>query len=266
MKIKILSFVLIVITAYMFNACKESDNNPVGNGGGTQVADSTYFPASENAYYKYDVSRTDSNGSQVSGTRSSQYSGTINIGPTTYQIQIDSLILSGQSEIIDSMYFRKSNAGVYYYLDTTGLVASSPELIPYLQYLSIDDEIQLLIFPVEDNSTWTLFRMNISAPAISFDPVTVKAAYDGKETLTLNLSPSRDVEAIRIKFTLTISIPGEPNRTYTAFGWVAQNIGFVKWQGNGTVVGVFTGNGVDFDDTTSVFTQDITQFNLIDQN
>jgi hypothetical protein len=108
--------------------------------------------------------------------------------------------------------------------------------------------------------------MNVNIPPLQpFNAVLLRGTYDGMENLTLGFDPPRNVDAVRLKFTLSIRLdPFAPVRTYTAFGWIASGIGFVKWQGNGTVVGVFTGNGVDFDDTTSVFTQNITQFNLID--
>ncbi|RPI71684.1 MAG: hypothetical protein EHM47_09695 [Ignavibacteriales bacterium] len=264
MKIKVLLFSLLILITYVFNACKDSGTDPE-NGGGTQVADSTYFPTENGAYYKYDIARTDSNGAQSTGTRSSFYSGTQVIAGTNYQLQVDSLILTGQAPILDSMYFRKSETGVFFNLDTTGFAASVPGLDTLLQYITLDSEVRLLLLPILDNSGWTAFRMNINYQILNFDPVVLSGKFDGTESLQLNLNPPRTVDAVRIRFTLSIKMdPFEEVRTYTAFGWIAQNIGFVKWQGNGTVVGVFTGNGVDFDDTTSVYTQNITQFNLID--
>ena len=266
MRIKLILFIPIIIIIFMFNACKDSGTDP-GPNGGTPVADSSYFPTTDGAYYKYNIERTDSNGTQT-GTRSSFYNGTEVIGTTTYQVQIDSLLLTGQAEIIDSMYFRKSeiNSGIFYYLDTTGLASSVPGLDTLLQYITLDTEMRIMLFPVYNNSNWTVFKMNLNLPPLQpFNPVELKASFDGEETLNLNLNPPREVETVRLKFTLNVKTdPFQPTRVYTAFGWVASGIGFVKWQGNGTIVGVFTGNGVDFDDTTSVYTQSITHFNLID--
>jgi hypothetical protein len=265
MKIKIILFTLIISTIYIFNACKDSGTDPENNGG-QQVADSSYFPANEQAYYKYDISRTDSNSSQSTGSRSTYYSGTSVIGGTTYQIQVDSLVLTGQAAIVDSMYFRKSNSGVFYYLDTTGLSTSLPGIDTLIQYITLSNEMRLLLFPLLDNSSWEVFKMNIDYQSIlNFNPILLSAVYDGKETLDINLTPPRTVEAVRIKFSISLRFdPFQPARSYTAYGWIAQGYGFVKWQGNGTIIGVFTGNGVDLDDTSSVYTQDLVQFNLVD--
>ncbi len=265
MKRKFILFVFIISMIYFFNACDESSTNEPP-AGGNQVADSTYFPTYDSSYYKYSIERPDSNNNQITGTRSTFYSGTTIIGGVTYQVQIDSVFLTGQAAIADSMYFRKTNTGVFFNLDTTGLAASVPGLDTLIQYITLDSELRLLLFPLLDNSNWTVFKMNINYQGlINFNPIELKTTFDGKETLTLNVNPSRVVETVRLKFTLTIKPgPFDPVKSYTAFGWIATGIGFVKWQGNGTIVGVFTGNGVDLDDTTSVFTENLIEYNRID--
>jgi len=266
MKRKLILFVFVSGMIYFFNACDESNTNeppPEGE----QVADSSYFPAEDNSYYKYSIERPDSNNNQTTGTRSSFYDGTEIKGNVTYKVQIDSVFLSGQTSTEDSMYFRKTGTSVFYYLDTTGLASSVPGLDTLLQYITLDSELRLLLFPLLDNSNWTVFKMNINYQGLlNFNPIELKTTFDGKETLTLDLNPSRIVEAVRLKFTLTIKPgPFDPVRSYTAFGWIATGIGFVKWQGNGTIVGVFTGNGVDLDDTSSVFIENLIEYNRIDQ-
>ena len=99
MKIKLILLMLTGSIIFMFNACKDSGTDPGPGNGGNQIADSTYFPTSENAFYKYTIERIDSNGAQTTGTRSSFYSGTDVKGGVTYRIQVDSLILTGQPEV-----------------------------------------------------------------------------------------------------------------------------------------------------------------------
>ena len=263
MKRKLILFVFLTLILYFFNACNESTTNePTPQ---NQVADSSYFPTENDAYYKYNIERTDSNNNLISGTRSTFYNGIVVKGNFTYQVQIDSVFLTGQNVIVDSMYFRKTNTGVFFYLDTTGLATSVPGLDTLLQYITLDDEMRLLSFPIYDISSWTVFKMNIDYQIFNFNPIELKVVFDGKDTLNLNLNPSRSVEAVRLKFTLTVK-PGlfDNARSYTALGWIASGIGFVKWQGCGTIVGVFTGNGVDLDDTTSVFTENLIEYNRID--
>jgi hypothetical protein len=109
--------------------------------------------------------------------------------------------------------------------------------------------------------------MNINYQGvINFNPVELRAEYEGKDSLVLNLAPPRSVQAVRIKFTLNIRTDPFSTTTtqYVARGWIAKGIGFVKWEGNGTIVGVFTGNGVDLDDTSSVYTENLIEYNRID--
>ena len=178
-------------------------------------------------------------------------------------MEVDSINISGFTTASLS-YFREDNNGVSFLLDTTGLVASTPAIIPYLQYLTLDSEMKLLTFPISDNSNWSVFGMTINATGFSFSPVVVTTAYDGKETLTLNLSSGNvDVETVRLKFTLKVQTdPLNPPQSFVAYCWLAKDIGLVKWDGNGAIVGAFTGNGIDFADTTSTVIMNVTDYNI----
>lgn len=259
MKRNLILFVLIAASIYFINACKESSTTE--SPAGTVVADASYYPVNDGTSYKYNVDRTDSNGTKTTGERSTRYLGAQVIANVAYQAQFDSINMSGQTSTSLS-YFRKTDSGVFFFLDTTGLSVSTPELIPYLQYLTIDSEMRLLFFPVSDNSNWTVFKMNINTEGFSFNPVEVNTTYDGRETLTLNLnSVSTDVEAVRLKFTLKYQTdPFTIPQNFIAYGWVAKDIGFVKWEGSGTIIGAFTGKGVDFADTSSIVLMNVTEF------
>jgi hypothetical protein len=262
MKNKILLIILFGVMIYAFNACKESSTteNPQGD----PVADTSYYPVSDGSYYKYTITR-DSSSSQTNGERVTYYNGTGIKGNVNYQVQIDTLTLAGQSIPPTISYFRRTDTGVFFFLDTTGLSASVPGIDTLLQYLTIDSEMRLLLLPVYDNSNWTVFKMNLNYQGvINFNPVELTAVYDGKETLTLNLNPSENVECVRLKFNLKYrSSPFNPTQEFSpAYGWIAKGIGIVQWQGNGTIVGVFSGNGIDFDDSSSVFTQNLIDYRI----
>ncbi len=263
MRKNLIFFVLLIGAVCFINSCKKessSTENPVT---GTDVADASYYPTGKEASYKYNVDRTDSSGTQSTGERTTRYEGSQIIANTTYQIQIDSINISGITTASLS-YFRKSDTGIFFLLDTTGLAASTPELIPYLQYLTIDSEMRLLLFPIEDNSNWSVFKMNINATVFTFSPVEVTTAYDGKETLTLNLNSGNvDVETVRLKFNLKVQTdPLKSASNFVAYCWIAQNIGIVKWEGSGAIIGAFTGNGIDFADTSSTVIMNVTDYNL----
>ncbi len=262
MKKDLILFVLLVGAVCFINSCKK-ESTTQSPSEETVVADTSYYPVGDGTSYKYNVARTDSDGAKSTGERTTRYEGTQIKANTAYQVQVDSNNISGLTTTSLS-YFRKSDTGVFFLLDTAGLAASTPELIPYLQYLTIDSEMRLLFLPIKDNSSWTVFKMNINATAFSFSPVEVTTAYDGKETLTLSLSSGNiELETIRLKFTLKVQTdPLKTSQNYTAYGWLAKGIGFVKWDGSGTIIGAFTGRGVDFADTSSVVIMNISDYNI----
>lgn len=258
MKTKTVLLVFFISLVYLFNACKDSDST----GPPDVDVDESYFPASDGSSYKYNIEETDSNGTQNVGERSSWYSGTESKNNVLYQVQYDSVTIAGQPASSLS-YFRKTDSGVFFFIDTTGLSSEVPDSL--LQYLTIDSEMRLLFLPISEGTSWTAFRINLNYQGIfNFNPIEVTAVYEGKENLTLNLnSGNTNVEAAKLKFNLKYQLdPFAPPENFEAFGWLAKDIGFVKWEGSGTIIGAFTGSGIDFDNTASVVTMNISDFNI----
>ena len=248
--------IIIILLALLVNACNKdnSTNPPVQNNTG-------YFPNGEGSTYTYSVQKTDSSGTQTAGTRSTDYSGTEIKNGTTYQVQIDSLNISGAGEVSLS-YFRKTNDSVFYFLDTTGLSAAIPDSLR--SNISLDNEMKIISFPVTENHSWSVFKLSIVYLIFNVPVLNVSAAYDGTESVTLHLN-SGDVtkDAVRIKYTLGLTLPNTLTTTnYEAYAWLVDGIGIVKWQGNGTILNAFTGGGVDLSDTTSVITQSLISYDV----
>lgn len=258
-KIILLSLVAALSIGYW--GCKKSEDNPAGSSeGGITITESTY-PKNEGTNYKYSYSRTDSTG-QHNGTRSTFYKGSLAISGTTYRIQIDSLNLSAALQI-DTSYFRVTSAGAYFFIDTTGFAASITDssLIPYIPYVTIDNELLAYSFPLQAGKSWPVFKINLASTTV----VDVSALVVGKESVTLNLQSTQvNKEAMRVKFTLTLRLnPFSPVvQTYTANVWLVQDIGPAKWEGCGTLVNVFTGLGIDFGDTTTVVSQSLIDYSI----
>jgi hypothetical protein len=253
---KLLSgFIIIMILGLLVSACNKdnSTNPPVQNYTG-------YFPDGDGTTYTYSIAKTDSNGTQTTGTRNTEYSGTEVKNGTTYQVQIDSLNISGLSSVSLS-YFRKTNDSLYYFLDTTGLSSSIPDSLQ--NNISLDKEMKILSFPVNENKTWSVFQLSIKYSIFNLNVLTVNGAYDGTENITLNLnSGNTNKDAVRLKYTLSIMVPGGPTTEYNAFAWLVDGIGIVKWQGNAAILDAFAGGGIDLSDTTSVITQNLTSYNI----
>jgi len=255
MKKKLIVFALAIWMICFTNACKES--NTTENPGLTIIADASYYPVGEGTSYKYSVERTDSNGVLSTGTRSTLLSGNAIIEDVPYQVQIDTVDMEGQISASLS-YFRKTESGVFFFFDTTGLSISLSDTA--LQYLTLDSEIRLIYIPISDYSSWIAFKINFARAIINFNPVEVSVAYDGKDSLTV---VNTDVEAVRLKFTLKYQVdPSTVPQSFFAKGWLAKDIGFVKWEGNGAIIGVLTGRGVDLADTSSVVVMNVTEYNI----
>ncbi len=246
---------VIVVLALLISACNKnnSTNPPAPN-------DTGYFPNGDGTTYTYSIAKTDSNGTQTTGTRNSEYSGTAVKNGTTYQVQIDSINISGISSISLS-YFRKTNDSLYYFLDTTGLSAVIPDSLG--TNVSLDPEMKILSFPVDVNKTWPVFKLYVSYGIFNLPVLTVEGSYDGTENITLHLNSGDTTEdAVRLKYTLSMGVPGGPTTEYNAFAWLVDGIGIVKWQGNGAILNAFAGGGIDLSDTTSVITQSLTSYDV----
>ena len=245
---------VIMIIAIVFYSCKKS--NPTSSNPPTNTND--YFPNGDQSSYKYSVDRTDSTGAMQQGTRSTTYDGSSTKNGTTYQKQIDSLFILSQTNVGVS-FFRKSDTGVFYFLDTTGLGGVIPDSLK--PYITLDAEMRLLLLPLQSGSTWPVFKMTLSNIVTLVD---VNATYLGTDSVTLNLNTgtvTEEASKIRYDISLTLGL-GVPTVTYTANAWIVNNIGFVKWEGNGIIMDAFTGGGINFADTSSTVSMSLTQYNL----
>ncbi len=263
MKKNIILIVLLISTALLFDECK---NNSTGPQNSPNSSDN-YFPNTDGTYYKYSVVRTDSSGTQTSGTRSATYSGTTKMGSVTYQNEIDTISIGIFSAISTSL-FLKNSSGVYFAIDTTGLSQTIPDSLK--QYIQMDATINIFQFPFTDGQTWPVFNMSLKFGSISFNLVKVVAYYKGIEPLTLNLTSGTVTQnAAKIQYNLILSIPNLSNpfappttSSYTAYAWVVNNIGVAQVQGTGTILDAFTGGGINFADTTSIVSQSLISYSI----
>jgi hypothetical protein len=249
MKNSFLILSLLFFTAFLITSC-DSDNS---TGPGNEENGTEYFPNIDGAYYKYNVNRTDSNGIQTTGTRSVNYNGTK--PGTAYQRQIDSSTF-GAVTVVSESYFRKTNAGVYYFLDTTGLASNiPPQYQQYISSLQIDTDLILIVSPLQPD--WPVFKIILTLTNASI--IDVKATNEGTEAFN---NGAVSGEAVKIKYDVVIALPLTPAQTLTAFCWFFPDVGIVRWEGNATVINALSGGGIDFGDSTVVFSQDLNFYDL----
>ena len=239
---------LLFFTAFLLNSCDKGGST--GSGGGNEEK-SNYFPNNDGAYYKYNVNRTDSGNVQTTGTRSVKYDG---MKPgTAYQRQIDSSTIDAVTFVSES-YFRKTDAGVYYFLDTTGLASNiPPQYQQYIPQLSIDAEMILLSTPPPNN--WPVFKILLATTSV----ISVNATNLGTESFN---NGAVSGTALKVRYDVNITIPLLPAQTLSAFCWFLPDVGVAKWEGNATVINALSGGGIDFGDSTTVITQDLSYYNL----
>lgn len=262
MKNKILLFAVVASTVILLNSCKSSNSVNANAAVGTSI----YFPNGDGSSYKYDVQSSNSTGS-ATGTRSTTYSGTSVIGGVTFQKELDTLAYSIGVHAAVS-YFKVSDLGVDYFLDTTGLSASIPDSL--IKYLSFSSTLKAFQFPFQSGQTWDVFDMALKIGVLSVPVINVTASYLGTQPLTLTLNGTQSTyTAAQVNYVLTLTIPNTSNplatptkTTYSAQAWLVQNIGIVKWQGSGAVFSAFSGNGVSLGDTTTTVTQTLVSYSL----
>jgi hypothetical protein len=265
MKSIISSLLVLIIISLVITSCKKSDTSV--NSGNTNVDNSNYFPANIGNYYKYNFERTDSAGIQTTGVTDTRYQSSSEPAGNgvTYDIkQIDSVTSNG-STIVFSSFFRKSDIGTYYFLDTAGFSENlPPEFITYLPYLKIDQEMLLITSSLQDGDTWPVFKINLEQGAIALTVVDLKASYLGKENISLNLlSGSVTRPAVKIQYDFSLINPlTQAKQTVTAYGWFVADVGVVQWQGNALLLDVFTRGEINFADSTSTGSENLVDYNL----
>ena len=235
MKSIISSLLVLVLISLVISSCKKNDNSVSADNNNTD--NSNYFPSTVGSSYKYNFERTDSTNQQTTGTRDS----------TVY-----------------TSYFRKSNNGIYYFLDTTGFSENlPPEFISYLPYLKIDQELLLLPSSLQDGQTWPVFKVSLEQ-GISITVVDVEAKYLGKENVAVNLTSGTVTKpAAKIEYSFSIINPiTQAKQTVTADGWYAADIGAVKWEGNSLLLNAFTRGEISFSDSTSTGSENLVQYSI----
>jgi len=218
-----------------------------------------FFPSNIGTNYTYTVVN-DSAGAVYNGSRFTLYTGDTTLDGVDYRIQSDDLTVD-TSTIKATSYFRKTTGGVFYFADTTGFTEFIPDSL--VQFLSTPLESQALLYPLAPGSFWAVYRITITSQQVNFDPLRVGGAFAGTETLTLNLlSGDIEVETTKVKYTFTLQQnPQQLPQNFIAYTWLAEDIGFVKFEGKALLINLLVGN-IDFSDTTTTTTHNLVEFEI----
>lgn len=256
-KILLTFIILPILSVLVFVTCTEenSTNPPVQE-------TPNYFPHNEGTFFKYEFTQTDSNGIVETGFLTTTFLEDTTINRTPYQKQVDSIQTNLQTTI-SNKFFRTTETGVFYFADTTGFISSLPDSLR--SSVEIQDEMRTLLFPLEQGSAWTVYRISIAVNEfLSFSPVDITGRFVSDEQLTLNLfSGDTTVNAKKVDYILKLTTqPGDSAQTFSASSWVAENIGIVKIEGNSIISSFLSGGGLAVTDTSSIVSQKLIEFKI----
>ncbi len=247
---------LIFVIVISFQFCStDNSTNP------SEQDNKEYYPGKAGTNYKYNVEQIDSSGTTKTGNLYIDYGNEVNLNNTKYRIQRDSLSLD---TLISSniSYFRRTNTGVFYFVDTNQVLNFVPDSLKDL--ISLQEEMRLIANPLATGSFWPVFKVIIQLQAISFSPINVSGYFVAQENLTLNLENGvSEVTAEKVKYDMDIITDlNQPIRRFSAFAWYAENIGLVKMEGNGVLIGILLTGEINFDDSTSTVNQNLLKFEI----
>jgi len=230
-------FVLMLSIVVVLTSCKESTTEPPPN-----KTSSDYFPNSNGNYYFYNIFISDSTGSQ-SGEKKTYYNGDTTLQQTPYQIEVDSFNINGIQSVSKS-FFRKSNTGVFYFvdIDTNAFNSIIPDSLRGA--ISFDQEYRLLYQPFKLYQTWPVYKVSVNYLSIQFDVLTIDAKVINKNTIDLTLNDStitKEVFTIRYTAYLTSDL-NPPQVIYGANGFIAEGIGFIMWDGYSEMINFLSGS------------------------
>ena len=221
-----------------------------------------YFPNSEGTTYLFTITESDSTGILRTGSRHIFYNSDTLINGTSYKFQKDSVNIG--TEIDERIHnFRKSETGVFYFIDTSGFAAVLPDSLS--GRMTITSEMQSLLLLLAEGSFWQVFKVIIALqPGITYAPYRITAAYVKEENVLLHLvSGDLNVAAQKIKYELEYRLyPEEPSQKFTAFSWVADKIGIIKMDGNAMVVNTILLGEVNLNDSSKTITQNLIDYKI----
>lgn len=236
---KRLFLILPLLAGLLFTSCKEvvAPEPP--------VAVKNYFPLPNNTVYKYAVdSVSETNAYFNIAQKNVSFGPEVVVAGTPYYTQTEVTIFNDGNIVTQRPKVRKTERGLYYYIDTSGTSALIPDTVrPFVQ---IDREVIAMTLPFFPGQSWSAFKFNVAiVPLIS-----VTASYVGSAAYSYDVwgLPSR-VNAEIVKYELKITIPdlgtGPVNLTYTGEVWYSEDLGVVMREGDYFLFQLLAGSEID---------------------
>jgi hypothetical protein len=258
---------LVTLSLLIFAvSCSEDDGGPddTNDGGSAQE----YYPGTTGSTFNYQGSTTDSSGTN-------QYTRDVNYGPqqtvnnTTY-IQQNNTITTLAGVSTGDFLFRRTDTGMFIYIDATifSEMLDSSGIDPSLVTITADPEIRLISYPFANTPQWDSFVVRVSAfgGLISLDVLKVTGNYRGQEQVTVM---QQNMTAEKVEYVATIKIPesiediANPQTiTVNATAWFVKDVGLVKLEGAGFLIGVLGGGDLDIEDESATASEVLVNYSI----
>ncbi len=252
----LLSFVLVGLL-FVYSCTEDNSTNPSDDDNPP-----VYFPDSEGTFYRYEIIETDTNGVISTGIRNVVYLGDTLVNNTRYKLQVDSIQTNLQISV-SSSYFRTTETGVFYFVDTTGFTSTLPDSLQ--SSVELQDEMRAYLFPLSAGTFWPVYRISIEVNEfLSFNLVDITGKFISDETLILELSDeSQTVNTKKVEIVFKLQT-GETDSviTFNANTWLAEDIGTVKMEGSTVVLSLISGGGLDLSDISKTTTQNLIDYDV----
>lgn len=164
---------------------------------------------------------------------------------------------------VSSSYFRTTETGVFYFVDTTGFKNTLPDSLQ--SSVEIQDEMRAYLFPLSEGTFWPVYRISIEVNEfLSFNLVDITGKYVSDETLILDISDGTqtvNTKKVEIVFKLQTGA-ADSVITFNANTWLAEDIGIVKMAGSAVVLSLFSGGGLDLSDASTTVTQNLIYYDV----
>jgi hypothetical protein len=234
MKHYLLLFAALLLFLY---GCKEASVEP-----DPVIRFNPFYPLSEGLSLTYSYQYSDSSGN-VNGERWVSYGAPELKSGTAYISQFDSTSLDG--DITTNYAFtRKTDRGVYYYVDTSGIASLIPDTLK--PFASVDRELILFSFPLEEGKYWSAYKLII----LNYSIISMEAEYKGITDVVLaGTNTTGQIETHTIDYSLSLTLPDTLmntafNAEFEGTMYLADSLGIVKYEGDEILL-AFINNGTN---------------------
>ena len=255
----------IILLALILFACGKEENPLIPPK--EPVTAGNYFPGGVGSSFEYLIESIDStaNVADTSGSSIISFDSTVTYNSINYTVANSSFVMNG-AVVPLKFLFRKTTAGIYFTIDTSGFNQLLPDSLLQDITINSDPEANAFSYPLFDNKIWTAYKLNIGIGAFELSLIDVQAYYKGKENI---ITPATgNAEAEKILYKADIKIP-DPNNLvsyseikFDIIAWFVKDVGLAKIESNSTAANIITGSNAFSSDSSVTIRQTLKVYDI----